>query len=195
MSSRTWSEEALRRGIIRRIDKRMTPEQADAMLEEAFCGRIGTVGPDGYPYVVPNLFVWLDRQICLHMARYLGHFLINVRHCDRVCFEVDEPGEVYPYGPFECDTSVSYRSVIVFGRIREIADVDQVARFYRAFMTKCAPADSWNRDIGPLPRADRTIVYAIVPETITGKEGPLPSVGERWPAIDKSSSPNWKRPT
>ena len=73
---------------------------------------------------------------------------------------------------------MSYRSVIVFGHIHEIADVDQVARFYRAFMAKYAPADSWNRDIGPFPRAGRMIVHAIVPKTITGKERPLPSAGE-----------------
>lgn len=57
MSSHKLTEEASRQGILRRVDKRMTPEQADALLEEAFCGRIATVGPDGYPYVVPNLFV------------------------------------------------------------------------------------------------------------------------------------------
>jgi nitroimidazol reductase NimA-like FMN-containing flavoprotein (pyridoxamine 5'-phosphate oxidase superfamily) len=192
MTIRDSIDEGLRRGALRRQDKRMTPEEAEAVLAGAFCGRTGTVGPDGYPYVVPNLFVWLDQQIYLHTARYSGHFLTNARHCDRVCFEVDEPGEVYPYGRFECDTSVSFRSVVVFGRIREIADEDDVIRFYRALLAKYAPHGSWEREIGPLPRTGRTIVYAITPETITGKQGPLPVPAERWPAVDKTASPRWK---
>ena len=47
-----------RRGQLRRADKIMTAEEVDAFLSNAFCGRTATIGADGYPYVVPNLFVW-----------------------------------------------------------------------------------------------------------------------------------------
>ena len=92
------------------------------MIARGYCGRLGTVGPDGSPYVVPLLYVWIDGEIWVHNTRAPGHLRVNVDHEPRVCFEIDEPGEVFAYGRFECDTSVAYRSVIAFGRIRVIED-------------------------------------------------------------------------
>jgi nitroimidazol reductase NimA-like FMN-containing flavoprotein (pyridoxamine 5'-phosphate oxidase superfamily) len=173
------AEPALR-GRLRRSDKLMTSGEIDGFLAGAFCGRTATIGPDGYPYVVPNLFVWRAGSIYLHTARVEGHFIENVRHSDRVSFEVDEAGEVYPYGPVECDTTVSYASVILFGRIRIVDDEAEKIAFYAALMAKYAPADSWGRERGSFPRLAMTIVYAVTPEAITGKRGPLPAVDKRW---------------
>ena len=172
----------------------MSREEAEQFLAAAFCERTGTLGPDGYPYVVPNLFVWLDGQVYLHTARYQGHFLTNVEFHEQVSFEVDEPGEIYPYGHVECDTSVSYVSVILFGRIRKVTDEEEQRRFYRAFMDKYAPADSWGREKDSFPRIPGTIVYAITPEALTGKRGELPGISERWPARNDTASPNWPLP-
>lgn len=168
------------RGRLRRADKSMTSAEIDALLEAAFCGRTATVGTDGYPYVVPNLFVWRASQVYLHTSKAPGHFLANLRHCDRASFEVDAPGEVFPYGPVECDTSVSYRSVIVFGRIRIVDERTEKSAFYSAFLRKYAPPDSWGRERDSFPRIDGTIVYAITPEAITGKQSPLPNLDQRW---------------
>jgi nitroimidazol reductase NimA-like FMN-containing flavoprotein (pyridoxamine 5'-phosphate oxidase superfamily) len=187
----TATPEISARGRLRRTDKAMTAEEVDAFLAGAFCGRTATVGADGYPYVVPNLFTWLDGQVHLHTAFHEGHFIANVRHSDRVSFEVDEPGEVFPYGHVECDTSVSYRSVIIFGRIRILDGEPEKRRFYEAFMEKYARADSWGRERGSFPRLSSTIVYAITPELTTGKRGTLPAVDDQWPSRNLSGSPGW----
>jgi nitroimidazol reductase NimA-like FMN-containing flavoprotein (pyridoxamine 5'-phosphate oxidase superfamily) len=184
-------DEPGRRGQLRRTDKAMTREEIEAFLATAFCGRTATVDPDGYPYVVPNLFIWADGQVFLHTAQGAGHFIANVRHADRVSFEVDAPGEVYPYGHVECDTSVSYRSVVLFGRIRVIEGDAQKIKFYEGFMAKYAPADSWGRERGSFPRIPGTIVYAITPELVTGKHGRLPVPAERWPNRNLTRSPEW----
>jgi nitroimidazol reductase NimA-like FMN-containing flavoprotein (pyridoxamine 5'-phosphate oxidase superfamily) len=170
----------------------MSSEDVDAFLTGAFCGRTATIGTDGYPYVVPNLFVWHDSTIFLHTARHPGHFADNVRHCARVSFEVDEPGEVFPYGIVECDTSVSYRSVVMFGCIRVVDGADDAAVFFRRFMTKYAPADSWGREKESFPRIPATTVYSITPEAITGKIGVLPPLDARWPHQNNTLSPGWK---
>lgn len=181
-----------RRGQLRRADKIMTTEEIDAFLKEAFCGRTATIGADGYPYVVPNLFVWHEGTVYLHTTRHPGHFAANVKHCSRVSFEVDEPGEVFPYGNIECDTSVSYRSVILFGQIQMLTSDDEATKFFTRFMTKYAPPDSWGREVGSFPRLRATIVYAITPELITGKNGVLPPLADRWPARNNTLSPEWK---
>src|SRR2546426_11597299 len=102
---------------LRRLDRQMSVEDTNALLASGFCGRLATIGPDGYPYVVPLLYVWMDGRIFVHNTAATGHLRRNVDHESRVCFEVDEPGEIFAYGRFECDTSVSYSSVIAFGRI------------------------------------------------------------------------------
>jgi nitroimidazol reductase NimA-like FMN-containing flavoprotein (pyridoxamine 5'-phosphate oxidase superfamily) len=174
------AEAAALRGRLRRTDKVMSAQDVEALLARAFCGRTATVGPDGYPYVVPNLFTWRHGQIFLHTSQQEGHFLANVRHSSRASFEIDEAGEVFPYGPVECDTSVSYRSVIIFGRIRIVDDEAEKIGFFESFMQKYAPPDSWGRERGSFPRLGATIVYAITPEATTGKEGPLPDLAARW---------------
>lgn len=144
---------------------------------------------EGYPYVMPSLFVWHEGAVWLHTARHAGHFAGNVSHDNRVCFEVDEPGEVFPYGHVECDTTVSYRSVVLFGRISLVRDADQARRFFTLFMEKYAPADSWGREKGSFPRLEATSVYTIFPESMTGKAGVLPAVEARWPAVNNTLSP------
>lgn len=181
------------RGQLRRADKIMSQAEVSDFLLTAFCGRTATIGEDGFPYVVPNLFVWHVGTIWLHTARGGGHFAKNAAHQDRVCFEVDEPGEVFPYGDIECDTSVSYRSVVLFGRIRLVRDESAAEKFFALFMEKYAPSDSWGREKGSFPRIAATNVYAIAPESMTGKSGVLPSVENRWPAKNNTLSPNWPR--
>jgi hypothetical protein len=182
-----------RRGRMRRTDKTMTSEEIEAFLGRSFCGRTATIGADGFPYLVPNLFVWRAGEVYLHTAVSEGHFIANVRHADKICFEADEPGEIFPYGHVECDTSVSYRSVVLFGRIRIIEDESEKSAFYRALLEKYAPPESWGREKDSFPRIRSTVVYAIRPETITGKEGRLPPLADRWPHSNRlSGSPGWK---
>lgn len=184
-------EPAAVRGELRRADKIMSDEEVDSFLTTAFCGRTATVDAEGFPYIVPNLFVWHARSVWLHTARASGHFLRNAKHDDRACFEIDESGEVFPYGFIECDTSVSYRSVVLFGRIKVVDDVESARVFFTLFMKKYAPEHSWGREKGSFPRIPATHVYQIVPEAITGKIGLLPGVENRWPAKNNTLSPQW----
>lgn len=176
---------------VRRADKLMAAERARETLERGFCGRLATVGPDGAPYCVPLLYVCMEGEVLVHNTSARGHLRENVDHEPRVCFEVDEAGEVFAYGRFECDSTVAYRSVIVFGRIRVVEDRETKRRFCDALMAKYASQD-WERPKGVYPRLDHITVYAIAVERLSGKETPLPAIGERWPAVDRTKSPNAK---
>ena len=173
---------------VRRADKVMADDRAREMIARGFCGRLGTVGADGWPYVVPLLYVWMAGEIWAHNPRERGHLRTNVEHADRVCFEIDEPGEVFPYGRYECDTSLEYRSVIVFGRIRIVDDREQKAAFFTALMDKYGDP-RWARPPEVFPRLDQVTVYAITVDRMTGKEQTLPAVAARWPAVDRTKSP------
>jgi nitroimidazol reductase NimA-like FMN-containing flavoprotein (pyridoxamine 5'-phosphate oxidase superfamily) len=174
---------------MRRTDRLMAEDQTSATLQRGFAGHLATVGEDGHPYCVPLLYVWMDGRICLHNSRAKGHLRANVDHEARVCFAVDEPGEVFAYGRFECDSAVAYRSVIVFGTIEVIEDIATKHRFCEQLMAKYAKPE-WDRPKGFFPRLDQITVYAITPERMTGKETQLPAVAERWPSLDRTKSPN-----
>ena len=174
---------------IRRSDKEMSEEGIRAMIEQAYCGRLATVGADGWPYVVPLLHVWRKGEIWVHNTQARGHLRDNVEHDSRVCFEVDEAGAIFPYGRFECDTSLAYRSVIATGRIRIVDDPSEKQAFFEALMAKYADPD-WDRPKGFFPRLDQVTVYAITPERMTGKETPLPAPRNQWPAMDNTRSPD-----
>lgn len=173
---------------LRRTDKLMTDERSLEFLASGLWGRIASVGADGWPYCVPLLYVWADGEVLVHNPAVRGHFRTNVEHDPRVCFEVDEAGEVFDYGRFECDTSVAYRSVVVFGAIRIVEDAPAKQRFFDALMAKYGKKNS-DRPKHFYPRLDEVTLYAIAPERITGKETPLPTAAEQWPAKDRTKSP------
>src|SRR6059036_410988 len=108
---------------LRRADRVMPDDNTLQFLQRGFAGRLASIGEDGYPYCVPLLYVCMDGEVFVHNTLARGHLRANADHEPRVCFEIDEPGEVFAYGRFECDSTVEYRSVIVFGRIRVVEDL------------------------------------------------------------------------
>ena len=175
-------------GIVRRKDKEMDAAEVEALLRRAALAHFATLGADGAPYVVPNLFVYDGGKVYLHTTAASGHFRANVTHSPRISFAISEMGEVFPYGEFECDTTLSYASVIGFGIIHIEADRAEKARFFDRFLAKYA-SPTWQRPKSFYPRLDEVVVYRIEPERVTGKKGPLPPLGEQWPARNLTKSP------
>jgi uncharacterized protein len=178
---------------IRRVDRLMSEEQAGQLLQRSFCGRLATVSEDGSPYCVPLLYVLIGNRLYVHSTVARGHLRANVEHDARVCFEVDEPGQIFDYGRFECDSSVSYRSVIAFGTMRIVADRKETQKFFEALMTKYGTPGR-DRPQGFFPRIDQVIVYEMTVERLTGKEQTLPGLSQQWPAVDRTASPDAQPP-
>jgi nitroimidazol reductase NimA-like FMN-containing flavoprotein (pyridoxamine 5'-phosphate oxidase superfamily) len=175
---------------LRRTDKSMTEAAIDALLARAYSLRLGSVGADGWPYVCPLLFVWQKDEIRVHNTSAAGHLKRNAGHDARVCVEIDEPGEVFAYGRFECDSSVAYSSIVAYGRIRIEEDRPRKAAFYDALLAKYSKAEG--RPKGFYPRLDQTTVYSITLERISGKENILPVPEQQWPALDRTMTPDAK---
>jgi nitroimidazol reductase NimA-like FMN-containing flavoprotein (pyridoxamine 5'-phosphate oxidase superfamily) len=173
---------------VRRKDKLMPEEAARALLGRGYVGRVATADAHGQPYITPLLYVLMDGRIYVHNSRARGHFRQNVDANARVCFEVDEPGAIFAYGRFECDSSIAYDSVVVFGSIAVVDDAATKQRFCEELMRKYAPASG--RPEGFFPRIDQITVYAIDIERMTGKTTPLPAEEDRWPASDHTRSPD-----
>lgn len=171
-------------GNVRRKDKMLDEAANLALLDRAFCARIATAD-EGRPYVVPNLFVRAGDRLLFHTAAIPGHFHQNITKNPRACLEVDEPGEIFPYGEFECDTSVSYESVIVFGSVRIIETEAEKAHFFDLFMAKYGGQGAYGRPASYYPRLHQVTVYEMTMETVTGKRTPLPAPEQRYPNVNK----------
>src|SRR5690349_10355497 len=121
---------------LRRQDRVLGESDTRKVIAQAYCGRLGTVGIDGWPYVVPFLHVFCGDEICLHNTAARGHLRTNVEGNPRACFEVDEPVQVFDYGRFECDTGLAYRSAIAYGRIHVVEERTAKIRFFDALLAK-----------------------------------------------------------
>ena len=174
---------------LRRADRMMSEQRAYEMLAHGFSGQLATVGEDGYPYCIPLLYIWLDGEVHVHTSSAKGHFRANVEREPRVCFEIDQPDQVFDYGRFECDSGLAYKSVILFGKIRIVEDRAAKQQFCEALMAKYGKPDT-GRPKGFFPRIDMITVYAIAIERLTGKEMALPALCEQWPAKDRTKTPN-----
>ena len=168
--------------------------EARELISGAYCGRVATVGRDGWPYVVPLLHVFAADVICMHNAAARGHFRLNVERDARACFEVDEPVKVFDYGRFECDSGLAYRSAIAYGRIDIIEDRGAKSRFFDALLAKYGTGVP-GRPRSFYPRLDDVTVYALAVTRITGKQCPLPPPSQQWPALDRTKTPDAKAPT
>lgn len=168
----------MERGEMRRKDREMTTAESWEFLDRAFSGRLGTACADGYPYVVPHLFILHEGVLYFHNTAAHGHTRSNIEANPRVCFEVDEPGFVFPYGEkAPCETSIGFESVILFGTCKIIAQRAEKVAFFERFMAKYADP-AWERpNVWPL--LDATTVYAVTVERITGKRRPV-VIAERW---------------
>lgn len=178
---------------MRRADLAMTEERAKAVLGKGYAGRLATTGPDGWPYVVPLLYVCRNEMVYVHNSRATGHLRANIEANNRACFLVDEPGEVYGYGRFECDSALSYWSVMAFGTVRIVEAESEKASFCDDLMQKYG-AELSGRPKHFYPRLDAISVYALRVERMTGKEIQLPAADARWPALDRTKSPDARPP-
>ena len=106
---------------VRRRDLAMDEAGIEALLQRGFCGRLATVGATARPTARRcSMSGWTGAS--MHGTGARGHLRANIEHEARACFAIDEPGEVFDYGRFECDSTVSYASVVAFGRVTVVDD-------------------------------------------------------------------------
>ena len=155
----------------------MGQEESEALLQRCLVGRMGTVGSDGMPYVTPLNYVYEPRaqRIYFHHSPKRGHLLTNLRHSNKVCFEVDEPGPVVATGDYACNTTQAYRSVICFGRMSAVENTEEKKRVVELLVRKYIDELMPDRMYDPeLVQLDRIMVLAMDIEVMTGKHRELP---------------------
>jgi uncharacterized protein len=151
--------------ILRRADREITDRTVlEAILCRAGVGRLG-LAVDNVPYVVPLNYVYHHGAIYFHSAGE-GRKIAMLKVNPQVCFEVDEHyGTVRSNKPVPHTTH--YASVIVFGRVSLVDDLQRKFDVLQALLDKYAPGRLYRPM--RLNEAEGVTVAQITIEAMTGK--------------------------
>ncbi|KHE93019.1 MAG: pyridoxamine 5'-phosphate oxidase family protein [Candidatus Scalindua rubra] len=155
---------------MRRRDKEIASHaEVEELLSNALVGRLGTCS-NNIPYITPVNFVYDNDKVYFHSA-HEGRKIENIKHNRRVCFEIDKMVSVIPGMRMPCGSTTEYKSVIIFGDIRVVVDIDEKTVALNKLIEKYAP------EAPRLPQysdaAGRTNVLVIDVKEITAKQSPI----------------------
>lgn len=158
------------RGIINNKRREITKEEACEFLKVAKVAHVATVGKDGYPYVIPFVFVYEGgEKLYLHIGNLReSHFWENIKQNPQVSIEVCEMGAVVPGKKYACHSALAYTSVVLFGKIERIEEVEKKEWFYNQLWKKYGDPN-WKFEKEGYPALPKTEVFEVQIEKITGK--------------------------
>ncbi|MBQ3277248.1 MAG: pyridoxamine 5'-phosphate oxidase family protein [Oscillospiraceae bacterium] len=142
----------------------LSREECLQILTEEKRGVLSVSGDDGYPYGVPmdHYYCPEDGKIYFHSGN-AGHKLDAMRRQEKISYCVLDRGRRK-----EGDWALTFRSVVVFGRVEFVEDREKIyeicRRLSRKFLSDEDAIEDEVRRAGP-----RTVLFALVPEHMTGK--------------------------
>ena len=150
---------------MRRFKQQLTDEACIQILKHEKRGVLSVLGDDGYPYGVPldHYYNEENGRLYCHCAM-AGHKLDAIRACDKVSYCVTGEG----HHEDGVSWSLTFRSVIVFGRMKVLDDHAAALHLARLlgekFTQDKAYLDNEIKHAGP-----RMLMLELTPEHITGK--------------------------
>lgn len=127
---------------------------------------------DDQPFSHPNLF-WFDseqHQVVFH-GSISGRMRAGLEKNPRACLEISETGRLLPSN-VAIEFAIQYRSVMVFGTVKILAQPDQARRALYGLIAKYFPGMQADRDYRGITDSElgATAVYALQIESWSGKE-------------------------
>lgn len=114
-------------------------EQIEALLKRANVGRLGCMNQNGYPYVVPMHFVYLNQKIYMH-GLPKGQKIEILKLNSKVCFEIDEMISLLDRGVENpCDVNTEFNSIIVQGNAKIVDNFDEKKEVLSKIVEKFTP--------------------------------------------------------
>ncbi len=147
-----------------RKKQQLTREECIAVLKNEPRGVLCVLGDDGYPYGMPmnHYYCESDGKIYFHGGKK-GHKIDAMKRNDRASFCVYDQGFRR-----EGEWALNIRSVIVFGHIEFVEDREKTCEIARLLSRKFTDDTEYiEREIRTSGAG--TLVFALVPEHMTGK--------------------------
>ena len=149
---------------MRRFKQQISEEECIRVLKEQPRGVLSMIGDDGYPYGIPldHWYCEEDGKLFFHGAKE-GHKIDAIAKCDKVSYCVMDNGFRK-----EGEWALNINSVIVFGRIKLVDDVDKARLIGENLCRKFTDDEEYIQHelTNALPRAQ---CLELIPEHMTGK--------------------------
>ena len=149
---------------MRRFKQQISEEECIRILKEEPRGVLSMFGDDGYPYGIPisHYYSEEDGKIYFHSGK-TGHKIDALKRKGKASFCV------YDSGTKSADSWwLNFRSVVVFGYVEFVEDRKKIYEICRRLSRKFTQDEEYIED--EINRAGpRTLMFALVPEHITGK--------------------------
>ena len=147
-----------------RKKQQLPQEECIAILKKELRGVLSVLGDDGYPYGMPinHYYCEEDGKLYFH-GGMKGHKIDAMKRHDKASFCVYDEG-------FRRDGewALNIKSVIVFGHIEFIEDQETISRISSALSRKFTDDEDYiSREIEQA--GARTLLFALVPDHLTGK--------------------------
>ncbi|WP_318505778.1 pyridoxamine 5'-phosphate oxidase family protein [Bacillus sp. T3] len=157
--------------LVCRDDKRI-----DQFLSQARIGYLGLTDGE-LPYVVPLNFIWMNDALYFHGASQ-GRKIELIQANTNCCFTVAED-----YGtmvsPIPAKTDTAYMSVMLFGELETVTDLDEATTVMQAILDKYVPG-YYDNNLSPShvekyrsSLGSHTVVFRLTPSIRTAKENQL----------------------
>ena len=147
---------------MRRLGQMLSKEECEEILTREPRGVLALLGDYDYPYALPMSHVYVDGKIYFHGAMQ-GHKNDAVKKHDKVSYCVFDEGVKNDDG-----WSYTFRSVIVFGRIRTLTDDDEKVEKLTHLGDKFFPTH--DETVSEIERLlHKTEVFEITIEHMSGK--------------------------
>ena len=182
------SPAATDRTTIRNHPERAAPEEAVNILSAGLVAHVGIVD-DGAPVVIPMSYhydaVRPDRMY-LHgsiRSRLLKHLSADGPVCVSVTI-----ADGLVYSRKAMNHSMNYRSVVLFGRSREVTDEEEKSRLFDEMVRRYFPGRTVGEDYRKPPAQDLDVT-ALVEVTIEEWNGKIRRGGPTGPEDDDPEAP------
>ncbi|MDR0448822.1 MAG: pyridoxamine 5'-phosphate oxidase family protein [Treponema sp.] len=148
---------------MRRKDRELPKNAALAVVDSCAFSVMATINPDGSPYFIPLSFAREGEWLYFHSAQE-GHKLDNLRHLNRVCISC-----VGIVKPFPGKFSLEYESAIINGAASEVMDREKKIHALKLISVRYTPGNMMTFDEEIQKYIDKTSVWKIRIEEISGK--------------------------
>ena len=147
-----------------RFKQQLPDEDCIGILKTQLRGVLSVLGDEGWPYGLPinHYYCPEDGKLYFHGGK-TGHKIDAMSRCNKASFCVYDEGFRR-----EGEWALNIRSVIVFGRIEIVEDQAKAMEMARRLSRKFTADETYiDREIAC--SGLHTLVFALVPEYMTGK--------------------------
>ncbi len=147
-------------------EHQLSRAEIETLLTEEMVGNLGTISEDGFPYITPVHYVWMDDKIYIHGLR-IGQKIDYLKKNPNVGFEVFKMNALIHDAELPCDTNTDYQSVIMQGKGKVVTEEELCVKVLDAVVLKYTPQHAGKTFPPAMLKA--TGVIEIDPLEITGK--------------------------